>query len=183
MNNVVIILSLLSIAASCRSDAQTKPFKEFKKEISEEAFSKIVDNSPYPITGKHISDYKYYPYFELFDNSGVCVQFNISNEAQNEFSNRLKNYEYLNKDLIEHDDSSYVYVYDNIKIPEVTEEFSELNSNQLKGNPDVEVYLIGKGKLTDVFVAQSKNTVYNYTMGIYYYKKFSKLIYWFLVYK
>jgi hypothetical protein len=180
----IIFLPFMVLCGSCKSNSQTKGFEEFQSEFSEQVIKKLADNSPFNFSEKVISNYKRYPYYEIFGNSGICAQFNLTDEKEKQIYAMLKNYELLNNELISYQDSSYIYIYDkqnlNIKIPELSEEFGELSTIKLK-DKDIDIYLIEKGKLTNVFVNQN-GKIYNYAIGAYFFKEHSAMIYWFLVY-
>jgi hypothetical protein len=186
MKYLVIFLSIMILCSACKLNSQNRGFEEFNKEFSEESIKKIAQHSPCLFSEKVVSNYKHFAYYETFGNAGICVQFNTTKENEKQIDARIKNYELLKGGSISHQDSSYVYVYNernlNIKIPELSEEFGDLSSVKLDDDKELDIYLIEKGKLSNVFINQKSNHVYNYSIGMYYFRKRSTFIYWFLVY-
>ncbi|RED24740.1 hypothetical protein BD847_1475 [Flavobacterium cutihirudinis] len=185
MRNLLSFLAVV-LLCSCESNSQNSQRENFKKEVSEKTLEKIINNSPFPLSSGVMSSYKYFNYYELFRNSGVCVQFNLNKETEKEVIYKLKKYEHLKNNLVARKDSSYVYNYSdnngkNIQIPELSEEFGERSSINLTDNKQVDIYLIEEGNLENIYIDQNKQ-IYNYSIGLYYFKKSSNLIYWFLIY-
>lgn len=184
MKHIVMIL-LVIFCNSCKTNSQTKGYETFEKELSKQVIEKMAKNSPYPLNDKIVADYKFYPYYKTFGNSGVCIQFNIPKEDEKEFNAKLNPYKHLNGNSILYKDSSYVYVYNesntNIKVPELTDEFINLSSVKLNNEKEIDTYVIESGQLTNVFIEGDKK-IYNYSIGIYNFKKRSTFIYWLLLY-
>jgi hypothetical protein len=181
----LIIICVIILSNSCKLNSQNKGFDKFKNELSNESLKKIIENSPYSMNDNVVADYKYYPYYEKFGNSGICVQYNIPKEDSNQFNIKLKLYKHLQNSLLKYNDSSYVYDYNeqnvNIKTPELTEEIVELSSVKLNNENEADVYVIESGKMKNVFI-QRDEKIYNYTIGIYNFKNRSTFVYWFLIY-
>ncbi len=186
MKFITISLFIVSMFSACESKSQTGSFDELKNELSEEAIEKISSTCPYSFSDKIISNYKHQAYYKNFGNSGICIQFDISKENEKQLNNKLEKYEILKNNLISYDDSNYVFIYnnfkENIKVPELNEEFGSLSSINLIDNSDVNIYLIEKGSIQNVFTSQDDKKEYSYSIGLYYFKKESTLIYWYLIY-
>lgn len=185
MKNLLSFLVIV-LLSSCESKSQNPRLENFKKEISQESLEKVINNSPFPLSNSVMSHYKYFNYYETFGNSGVCMQFNLNKETEKDVITKLKKYEHLKSNLISHKDSSYVYLYSrdinkNIEIPELSEEFEENSLINLTDDKKVDIYLIEQGNLQNVYINQNKHN-YNYSIGLYYFKNSSTLIYWFLIY-
>lgn len=178
------IISLLILCNSCKSNSQNKGYDTLKAELSTESIEKMARYSPYPLTDKVVADYKYYPYYQKFGNSGICIQYNIAKDDKR-LDAKLKSYKRLQNELLLFNDSTYVYEYKesnaNVKTPELTEEIGELSSVKLNDEKLVDVYLIESGKIKNAFINGGEK-VYNYSIGIYNFKNRSTLVYWFLLY-
>lgn len=179
------MISLVIFCNSCKTNSQSKGYETFEKELSNQVIEKMAKNSPYPLSDKVVADYKFYPYYKTFGNSGVCIQFNIPKNDEKTFNAKLNSYKHLNSNSILYKDSSYVYVYNepntNIEIPELTDELGDLSTVKLNNDMEIDAYVIENGELTNVFIEGNKK-IYNYSIGIYKFKKSSTCIYWLLLY-
>jgi hypothetical protein len=186
MKHLLSFIAIIILVCSCKSYPEDARFENFEKELNEKSLKKVIDNSPLPFSNSEISDYKYFNYYKTFGNSGICVQFDITKDLEKDISTKLKDYERLKNSLLVHKDSNYVYSYSdlnnrNIKVPELSEEFGKNSLVNLTDDKQVEIYLIEQGKLKNTFVNHDSRN-YNYSIGLYYFKESSTLIYWFLLY-
>jgi hypothetical protein len=177
-----LILNIVLLFISCKSNSQNQGLDEFSNELSSETFKKIIKNYPINIKESIINQYTYQGYYDIFKNAGICSLFEIKDSV--DFKKRLMKFKKLKNKDITYLDSSYVYAYHDeeikINIPEI-EDVDEFPKTDLLDEKSIDIYLIEKGELMDVYKNQTSQ-IYNYSIGIYHYKLESKFVYWFLIY-
>ena len=186
MKKSILLFLFLTTFFSCQSQSRNGGKKVFEKELSNETIDEIEINSPFNGFESLSEHYYYKSYFEIFGNSGLMVLYHLDEKTTMIIDTKMSNYEKLNNDLLQFEESSYVYRYQNseIKIPEISEGFDELKSNTSSKDKEVEIILVKKGTLKNAFKnnESKKESVTKYSTGIFILKDQKKVIYWFLLY-
>lgn len=186
MNKLIILFFFLTTLFSCQSQSRNEGKKAFEKELSNEIIDEIEVNSPFNGFESLSEHYYHKNYFEIFGNSGLMILYHLDEKTTTIINAKMRNYEKLNNDLLQFEESIHVYQYQNseIKIPDISEGFDELKSNTSVKDKEVEIILVKKGILKNVFKndKSKKYSVTKYSTGIFILKDQKKIIYWFLLY-
>ncbi len=178
-----LFISIVILLVSCKSNAQEQQgLDEFANELSAEAFNKMIQSCPIDFEQSKFYQYSYQGYYDIFKNAGICRLFEIKDSA--DFQKIVMKFKKLKNKNVTYIDSNYVYSYQDeqiiIKIPEI-EDSDEFPKTDLLDEKSIDIYLIEKGELKDVYKNQTSQT-YNYSIGLYHYKSTAEFVYWFLIY-
>lgn len=178
------ILTFLILLWFDTSYSQSERYEKFREELSSGYIKKLEENNPYSISKATVIDYRFYPYYKLFGNSGICIQYKPNKEDWKQLKKKFDKYQKLSNLNISYNEDTYSYSYNHnnltVDLPELNEEFGQLSSFKLPDR-NVNIYLIEKGKLENVYVGQEPK-LYNYFIGIYHFQKENTFVYWFLLY-
>ena len=162
------------------------PVKSFEKELTKPAQEKFKKNCPFNFTDVYVAGSSYYESFKILNNSGSNLMFNLNQENTKFIELKLKDYKRIDNKQIQIQDYKIFYPHKDrmIMISDVTNDWNEIIGEVDLKNEEIEIYLIEEGKLSSAFKKEkATDKPYNYTCGIYFFKKLNKLIYWFLIEK
>jgi len=180
-----ILLLLLSVSfVSCNSQTKLDRQKMFEDELSTSALKEYKSNSPFETSKFSMGSYNMQGYFNQFENSGVCLLFDLDSQLINELEIKIKSYRRLDNKSLKYIDSTYQFEYqsEDLKLPELPN-WENPNFPQTPVDENVHIYLIKTGYFTDAFVNNSNTSNFRYIAGIYFLPKLSKAVYWFHIIK
>ena len=182
----IIILCSFFLICSCKGQTRIDPIKTFEDELTDSALEKFKNNCPYNRSESFLTGSSFYASFEILGNSGAELMFNLKKDEIKSLESVLKKYTLIDNKEIKIQDYNIFYPYNNklLLFNDISTEWEEVLGKVDLRNKEVEIYLIENGKLTSAFKEEGTDSKsYNYTCGIYLFKKINKLIYWFMIYK
>ncbi len=185
MKKIIILFSFV-IVCSCNGQNKIDPVKSFEKELTKSAQEKFENNCPFNFANVFVAGSSYYSSFQLLKNSGSNLMFNLNQENTKFIELKLKEYKRLENQKIQIEDYKIYYPHKDkeILISNISNYWNDILGEIDLKNEEIEIYLIEEGKLSSAFKKEkATDKPYNYTCGIYFFKKFNKLIYWFLIEK
>lgn len=185
MKKIYILLSCL-LMVSCTGQGKIDPREKFESELNDNSKDEFYKNAPLPFSESGYARSSYYASFKILENSGTDVLFYLDKTKQEVLNYKFKTYARLENSNLKSLEYNFRYLYENklLLLPDISEGWNDLVlDNNLKNN-EIEIYLIQKGKLKNAFKEESSNeTNYNYSCGVYFFRKINILIYWFYIYK
>lgn len=185
INRLLIFLSVIIIYA-CSGKSRINPVEKFESELTDFALKKFHKNSPFSTTESLQAGSTYYASFEILGNSGTNLLYDLKEKDIQILESKLKTYSRLDNVNLKFFEYNFRYLHeaDSILLPVVYDEWNDvLGKVNLKSN-EIEIYLIQQGKLDSTFKEESLNNIkYNFSCGVYFFKRVNKVIYWFTIYK
>lgn len=169
---------------SCNGQHRIDPIKTFENELTSAVLEKFKDNCPYEMSNVFLARSSYYASFEVLGNSGATLMFNLDKVDLKTLESMLKKHTRIDNNKLEIKDYNVYCTYNDklLLFSDVSSEWEEVLGKVDLKNEEIEIYLIEEGKLTSTFKQErTSKQPYNYTCGIYFFKKADKLIYWFMI--
>lgn len=186
MNKLITLFAFLTLIVSCQSQPKSVPLVNFEKELTKESINEFERNSPLIDFPSLTGNYKLYPYFKVFGNSGAAVIYELNPEREKILNSKIKTLKRIDNNSLEVPDSTNVFHLknSNITFPEIDKGFEELSPIPTPKDSEVEIYLLKKGNLKRAFKTDTNeaNQQHQFSIGIYLLRSQKKVIYWFLIY-